>query len=63
MVSRDELIKRRYVTFSEGARLYGIGVLNFRNKAKDAGAVFRMGKRYIVDMKIVSKYMAELEEV
>lgn len=61
--SREELMKSRFLTYQEGSRLYQIGTCRFRRIAREANAIFRVGKRYIVIREVIEAYLEEHDEI
>lgn len=46
----------------EACARYGLGKQSMRKVAEDAGAVIRIGKRYLVNFVIVDRYMNSISE-
>lgn len=61
--SREELMKSRFLTYPEGSRLYQIGTCRFRRIAREAKAIFRVGKRYLVIREVIEAYLEEHDEI
>ena len=49
--------KKKFVRYDEGAVLYSIGFNSFRKLAKDAGALYHIGKTVLVNTDIVDDYL------
>lgn len=58
----EELKNCRYMTYPEGGRYYSIGWVRFRKIAREANAIFRVGKRYLVDKAVLDAYFAKMKE-
>lgn len=54
--------KKKFVRIDEGAVLYSIGINTFRQIAKDAGAVYHIGKNVLVNTQIVDDYMEHFRD-
>ena len=46
----------------EACARYGLGKASMRRVAEDAGAVIRIGKRYLINFVIVDRYMNSISE-
>ena len=55
--------KRHFITYFEGAELYGIPYYSFVRLAKEAKANYTLRKTAIVDNDAVEKYLKENPEV
>ena len=47
---------------AEGCARYGLGKASMRRVAEDAGAVVRIGRRYLIHFGKVDQYMAAVAE-
>lgn len=54
-MSREK--KKKFVRYQEGAEIYSISVRKFQDLAKDAGAIYKVGKMALVNCEIFDKYM------
>lgn len=61
--SMEELNNCKFMTYQEGSRYYSIGWVRFRKIAREANAIFRMGKRYLVVKEVLDAYLEEHREV
>ena len=52
-----ELNKKRLVRYKEGAEMYSMGMNKFQILAKDAGAVLKIDRMVLVDLKTFDKYL------
>lgn len=60
--SREELENARFMTYIEGSNYYRIGGCNFRKMAREANAIFRSGKRYLVVKEVMDAYLEGRKE-
>lgn len=49
--------KKKYVRYQEGSEIYSMSVRKFQDLAKDAGAVYKVGKMALVNCEIFDRYM------
>ena len=49
--------KKKYVRYQEGSEIYSMSVRKFQDLAKDAGAVYKVGKMALVNCEIIDRYM------
>lgn len=54
--------RKKFVRYDEGAVLYSIGVNSFRKIAKDAGALYHIGKTVLVNTEIVDDYLEHFRD-
>jgi hypothetical protein len=52
-----QTVRRRFVRYKEGAKLYGVCQSTFEKWAKEAGATCKLGKAVIVDGEVFEKYL------
>ena len=57
-----ELSEARTGGIEEACARYGLGKASMRKVAEDAGAVIRIGKRYLVNFVKVDSYMNSISE-
>ena len=60
-----ELVRKRgkkFVSYEEGAALYSLGLHTFQQLAKDAGAVYRINRRVLINIEIIDEYMEVFRE-
>lgn len=55
--SQDKENKRKYVRYSEGAKMYGMGLTKFQELAKDAKACYKVGQMVLVKPEIIDEYL------
>ncbi|MCM1541844.1 MAG: DUF6462 family protein [Blautia sp.] len=48
---------KRFVRYKEGAKLYGLCQSTFERRAKEAGAIIKLGKSVLVDRKAFDQYL------
>ena len=58
----SELAEAKTGGIEEACARYGLGKASMRKVAEDAGAVIRIGKRYLVNYSKVDCYMNSLSE-
>lgn len=49
--------KKKFVRYQEGADIYSMSVRKFQDLAKDAGAIYKVGKMVLVNCAIFDQYM------
>lgn len=49
--------KRKFVRYQEGAEMYSMSVRKFQDLAKDAGAIYKVGKMALVNCEILDAYL------
>lgn len=52
-----DLKQKKFVSYSEGAELYSMCQTKFEKMAKDAGAVYKLDKRVLVNTNIFEEYL------
>ncbi len=55
--SQDKENKRKFVRYSEGAKMYGMGLTKFQELAKDAKACYKVGQMVLVKLEIIDEYL------
>ena len=61
----QELVRgrgKKFVSLDEGADLYSIGKNSFRKLAHDAGAIYKVNRRVLVNTEIFDEYMEMFHE-
>lgn len=53
---------KKFVSNAEGAELYSVGIHTFQKMAKEAGAIYRLNRRVLVNTEIVDEYMEMFHE-
>lgn len=53
---------KKFVSYAEGAELYSVGIHTFQKIAKEAGAIYRLNRRVLVNTEIVDEYMEMFHE-
>lgn len=48
---------RRYIRYKQGAELYNICQSTFERRAKEAGAIIKLGKIALVDCEVFEEYL------
>ena len=48
---------KKYVRYSDGARMYSMGKTKFQELAKEAQACYKIGQLVLVNTEILDKYM------
>lgn len=49
--------KKKFVRYKEGAEIYSIGQTTFEKLAKEAKAVYKVGKMVLVSCEVFEKYL------
>ena len=55
-----EMLKRDYITYYQGADYYGLGLKVFTRMAREAGAVYKIGKKVLIRRSIFEEYLRQL---
>ena len=53
---------KKFVSYAEGAELYSVGLHTFQKISKEAGAIYRLNRRVLVNTEIVDEYMEMFHE-
>ena len=56
------MIQKDFITLSEGGEYYGLGMKPFTRIAREAGAVYKIGKMVRIRRSILEKYLRNLIE-
>ena len=57
LVLRTQYPRRKYIRYKEGAELFGVSLRQFKDLARDAGAVAKINKMVLVDTEILDNYI------
>ena len=49
--------KKKFIRYQEGAELYSMSLRKFQDLAKDAGAIYKVGKMALVNCEILDDYL------
>ena len=49
--------KKKFVRYREGSEMYSMSLRKFQDLAKDAGAIYKIGKMVLVNCEIFDRYM------
>ena len=55
-----EMLKRDFITYYQGADYYGLGLKVFTRMAREAGAVYKIGKKVVKRRSIFEEYLRQL---
>ena len=55
-----EMLKRDFITYYQGADYYGLGLKVFTRMAREAGAVYKIGKKVLIRRSIFEGYLRQL---
>lgn len=55
-----EMLKRDFITYYQGADYYGLGLKVFARMAREAGAVYKIGKKVLIRRSIFEEYLRQL---
>ena len=55
-----EMLKRDFITYYQGADYYGLGLKVFPRMAREAGAVYKIGKKVLIRRSIFEEYLRQL---
>ena len=54
---------KKFVRYSDGAKMYSMGMTKFQEVAKDAKACYKIGQLVLVNTEILDKYLESLNEI
>lgn len=54
------MLKRDFITYYQGADYYGLGLKVFTRMAREAGAVYKIGKKVLIRRSIFEEYLRQL---
>lgn len=54
--------KKKFVRYDEGAKLLSMGLHSFQDLAKDAGAIYKVKRRVLVNIQMVYDFMEAFHE-
>lgn len=52
-----KVLNKKFLSQSEGAELYSMGTETFRRLADEAGAVYRIGKKVLINAEVFEEYL------
>ena len=55
-----EMLNRDFITYYQGADYYGLGLKVFTRMAREAGAVYKIGKKVLIRRSIFEEYLRQL---
>ena len=55
-----EMLKRDFITYYQGADYYGLGLKVFTRMAREAGAVYKIGKKVLIRRSIFEEYLRQV---
>jgi len=61
----EQLVKtgqKKFVSYDEGKELYSVGLHMFQEIAKEAGAVYHIKRRVLVNTKIIDQYLENFRD-
>lgn len=53
---------KKFVSLDEGAELYSLGLHSFRDLAEEAGAIYKIRRRVLVNTEIIDEHMELFHE-
>ncbi|EKC80172.1 hypothetical protein LEA_01666 [human gut metagenome] len=53
----DMRMTKKFVRYSDGAKMYSMGMTKFQEVAKDAKACYKIGQLVLVNTEILDKYL------
>lgn len=57
MAVKNNEKEKKYVRYQEGADMYSMSLRKFQDVAKDAGAIYKVGKMALVKVSIMDEYL------
>ncbi len=61
----EQLVKtgqKKFVSYDEGKELYSVGLHMFQEIAKEAGAVYHIKRRVLVNTEIIDQYLENFRD-
>ena len=58
-----EILKHEFITYYQGADYYGLGLKMFTRLAREAGAVYKIGKKVLIRRTIFDAYLRKLYRI
>ena len=55
----DPNIKKRFVSYKEASKLFGLGLTKMQEHAKIAGATYKIGNKVLVNIEIFEAYLEQ----
>ena len=55
-----EILKHEFITYYQGADYYGLGLKKFTRMAREAGAVYKIGKKVLIRRTIFDEYLRKV---
>lgn len=49
--------KKKFIRYQDGADIYSMSLRKFQELAKDAGAIYKVGKMALVNCEILDEYL------
>lgn len=49
--------KKKFIRYQDGAEIYSMSMRRFQDLAKDAGAIYKVGKMALVNCEILDAYL------
>jgi len=50
-------VKKKYVRYQEGAEIYSMSLRKFQDLAKEAEAIYKVGKMVLVNCEVFERYL------
>ena len=51
--------KKKFIRYQDGAEIYSMSMRRFQDLAKDAGAIYKVGKMALVNCEILDEYLLD----
>lgn len=58
-----EMLKHEFITYYQGADYYGLGLKKFTRMAREAGAVYKIGKKVLIRRTIFDEYLRKVYRI
>lgn len=56
-MGNKETGKKKYIRYKQGAEMYSMSLRKFQDIAKDAEAIYKVGKMALVNVEVLDKYL------
>ena len=56
------MIQKDFITLNEGVEYYGLGMKPFTRFAREAGAVYKIGKMVLIRRDLLEEYLRQIQK-
>ncbi len=58
---KSQMVSKKFIRLKEGAALYSVGINTFQSLAKEANAIYKVGKMVLVNTEILDEYLEKFK--